>query len=576
MVEPTIQGVLDGTARWTVVHGDCLELLRATPDNSVDSIVTDPPGAISFMGRKWDGDKGGRQQWVAWLTEIMQEALRVLKPGGYAIVWAIPRTSHWTATALEDAGFEIIDSLHHFFGSGFPKSHNASKAIDEHDFRQWLKANPGAHELHRKSKARKKTGGERGKRVAARVDRMLRRRAGLLRDVVHSYTASGNAGTPTSEKGGTYGVGVANSEAVELHVTRGATERSRKWDGYGTALKPGHEVWWLAQKPIKTTVAANLLEHGTGALNIDGCRVATDWNEPDRPDSWKRSGHTADPDAGKIAAPPGQGIEFHPGGRWPPNVVFTHSSGCKRQGTRKTKTSSHPKGPAFDPRSAKVGGPVYGEYQRNSGVQHVGADGTETVAAWDCAPDCPVRELERQSGELKSGDRASIPTALGGGFGGRGGSLSNQYTGDIGTAARFFPQFQWDDEALELNQRFLYAAKPSRAERDSGLTHFKPHGTARNVHPTVKGDELMRWFCRLVTPRGGVVLDLFTGSGTTGRSAIFEGFRFVGFELNDTDEEPFVSIARARIAHIEGGEIVPRESLRAEKPPIQRSLFEAS
>ena len=114
-----------------VIHGDCLDVMRGMADNSVDAIVTDPPAGISFMGKTWDHDKGGRREWIAWMTEVMGECLRVLKPGGHALVWALPRTSHWTGIALEDAGFELRDQIQHLFGSGFPKSLDVSKAIDK-------------------------------------------------------------------------------------------------------------------------------------------------------------------------------------------------------------------------------------------------------------------------------------------------------------------------------------------------------------------------------------------------------------------------------------------------------------
>lgn len=116
---------------WELRRGDCLPGLRSLPDCSVDSIVTDPPAGISFMGKEWDSDKGGRDGWVAWLASVMAECLRVLKPGGHALVWALPRTSHWTATAVENAGFEIRDVHHHIFGTGFPKSLNVSSVMHE-------------------------------------------------------------------------------------------------------------------------------------------------------------------------------------------------------------------------------------------------------------------------------------------------------------------------------------------------------------------------------------------------------------------------------------------------------------
>ncbi|NJL54400.1 site-specific DNA-methyltransferase [bacterium] len=118
------------TSRDVVHHMDALRFLRALADNSVDAIVTDPPAGIAFMGHVWDKDKGGRRQWTAWMTAIAEECLRVLKPGGHALVWALPRTSHWTGGAWEDAGFEVRDKVYHLFGHGFPKSRDISKAID--------------------------------------------------------------------------------------------------------------------------------------------------------------------------------------------------------------------------------------------------------------------------------------------------------------------------------------------------------------------------------------------------------------------------------------------------------------
>lgn len=111
-----------------LINGDCLIKLAELADNSVDSIVTDPPAGIAFMNKEWDKDKGGRDSWIKWMESISVECLRVLKPGGHALVWALPRTSHWTATAWENAGFEVRDKIAHVFGSGFPKSRDIWKS----------------------------------------------------------------------------------------------------------------------------------------------------------------------------------------------------------------------------------------------------------------------------------------------------------------------------------------------------------------------------------------------------------------------------------------------------------------
>lgn len=462
------------TPQWAVFLGDALELLRTLPGESIDSIVTDPPAGISFMGLEWDHHKGGRDQWVAWLTEITRECLRVLKPGGHALFWALPKTSHWTATAVEDGGFELRDVITHHFGSGMPKSHCASKAVD------------------------KKLG------------------TTSQRQVFATYTAGGNAGTSTKDKGGTYGVGVANSEPVELSRTTGGSPEARQWDGFGTGLKPSSEHWILARKPLAGTLADNLLRHGAGAINVDGCRVGTDWNEPDRPASWAQSGHSAKPEAEKIAAPPGIGMQLHPGGRWPTNAVLTHSWGCRLVGSRDVPANGSI-GAHTNAAANKKTITAYGEFAaRGAWAPHGNGDGTETVPVYDCAPDCPVRVLEAQEANT----------------------------------ARFFPRFEWSGEH---DDPFLYSGKASTKEREAGCEGVPPTENGRhNDHNTVKPVALMRWLVRLVTPPGGVCLDIFCGSGTTGVACVLEGFHFMGFEGGSEMSPRFVEIARARIAYWAG------------------------
>ena len=217
-----------------ILHGDCLDRLRDMADNSVDSLVTDPPAGISFMGKSWDGDRGGRDQWIAWMRDVMTETLRVLKPGAHGLVWALPRTSHWTAMALEDAGFEIRDCVYHLFGTGFPKSLDVSKAID------------------------KATGAERTESTW-----------------IDAYHDGGNREISPA-KG--YEPGTDSSTMGNGNLrTLPATDAAKQWQGWGTALKPSVECWWLVRKPCsEKTVAANVLKWGTGALNIDASRIGTD------------------------------------------------------------------------------------------------------------------------------------------------------------------------------------------------------------------------------------------------------------------------------------------------------------
>ena len=134
-----------------IIQGDCKEKLKELEDNSVDAVVTDPPAGISFMGKDWDKDKGGKDEWIAWMQEIATECKRVLKPGGHAFVWAIPRTSHWTATAWENAGFDVRDIVAHVFGSGFPKSLSVGKAINKLETNEWSKISKALDNIDQKS-----------------------------------------------------------------------------------------------------------------------------------------------------------------------------------------------------------------------------------------------------------------------------------------------------------------------------------------------------------------------------------------------------------------------------------------
>ena len=425
--------------RWTLHHGDCLAWLRTLPSESVDSVVTDPPAGIAFMGKAWDHHKGGRAEWVAWLASVMAECLRVLKPGGHALVWSLPRTEHWTACAVEDAGFEIRDGVYHLCAQGWPKSLDVSKAID-----------------------------------AA---------AGAVREVVG--TRGLNRWT-TSEQSCAVPSGMRAAFDKSNELTAPATDDAKRWAGYGTALKPAVERWILARKPLDGTVAENVLAHGVGALNVDGCRVesgARPLIESTGTGSERNGFHSAG--SGSVAA--GETTL----GRWPSNVVLSHAETC----------------------------------------------GDECDAA------CPVAELDRQSGNRKSGMQTAGTQPVTKTSYGEGTTRSLVGYDDEGGASRFFPCFH----------PFGYYGKAKTASQRGGK---------ENRHPTVKNVELMRWLVRLVTPRGGLVLDAFGGSGTTGVAAILEGCRFIAAEA-DADS---VETARARLALAERGEIAPPKEPKPKRP----------
>lgn len=520
-----------------IEHGDCLELLWREPACSFDSMVTDPPAGIGFMGRDWDRDKGGRNRWIAWLAERMYAAKRVLKPGAHGLVWALPRTAHWTGMALEDGGFEVRDCISHVFGSGMPKSLNVAKAIQS------------------------------GSGRPEDIRRM---------DMGPDYVPSGRG-----RKNYDSGAGSAMNGA-----RRGAElgELAQRYAGVGTALKPSHELWFLVRKPLDGTVASNVLTHGTGGINIDACRVAhaspADFAAHDAGVKAIKARGGSMAQSWKNASDLSGANDVSGNGRWPPNFLLTHHCDCKRVGSRAVKANPTWDTPNRDTEaSAFTGSEV-------SAVRHASAAGTEEVPVWECVEGCPVREMDAQSGESTSsgGVNNGGLGAYGFGHSGTRPGSSAGGLGDTGTASRYFPQFEWS--ALDDITPFIYSAKASRAERERGLEHFKwraAHGDTpnpqgiqagtRNVHPTVKNGELMRYLCRLVTPPGGTVIDPFTGSGSTGVAALLEGLRFLGCELSDTDDDPFVSIARARCSYVTGREFVPRASLRVTEPPKQRNLF---
>lgn len=403
---------------FAIYRGDCIEAMRAMPDNSVDAIVTDPPYGLSFMGKKWDYDVPAVEVWA--------ECLRVLKPGGHLLAFAGTRTQHRMAVRIEDAGFEIRDMIAWVYGSGFPKSLDVSKAIDKarDDSSDILRVTTFmADAAERASITRADVDAHMGtsdmggwwlSRLQHRCqcpkwDQWLQLKVLLsLGDEMDAevWRLDGRKGTPGNEREDREVSGPAGNEVYQptqrvLNPGTPVLESARQWQGWGTALKPALEPITVARKPLVGTVAANVLEHGTGALNIDGARLECQ--------------------------------------RWPANLIH---------------------------------------------------DGSEEVI--EAFPQAP-------------------------------GQIAKASISDAGSAARFF-----------------YCAKASRSDRG-----------AENIHPTVKPTDLMRYLCRLVTPPGGLVLDPFMGSGSTGKAALLEGFRFIGCELS----AEYAAIAEARIGQAVGSDL---------------------
>jgi len=272
--------------RNTIICGDCLKELRTMEDNSVDSIVTDPPYGLSFMGKKWDYDVPS--------VEIWKECLRVLKPGGHLLSFAGTRTQHRMAVNIEDAGFEIRDMIAWVYGSGFPKSHNIGKAIDKRGgvnvgwFGDWLREWRKENNITQKEISKlfpSKTGGltgcvanwelgfnmptnEQFNLICKTFNLPFSNLEEAEREVIGEYK-EGNRETASVMNNNQSGFSSGN-------ITAPATEEAKKWEGWGTALKPALEPITVARKPFKGTVANNVLKWGTGGINIDESRVGTE------------------------------------------------------------------------------------------------------------------------------------------------------------------------------------------------------------------------------------------------------------------------------------------------------------
>lgn len=302
----------EATAGAELFLADCLVALKAMPDNSVDSVVTDPPYGLSFMGKRWDYDVPS--------VEIWTECLRVLKPGGHLLAFAGTRTQHRMAVRIEDAGFEIRDMIAWVYGSGFPKSLNVAKAIE---------SGSGRPEDIR----RMQMGGDYEPSCRGRVN---------------------------------YDHGAGSSMDAGVAEWQPASEAARQWQGWGTALKPALEPITLARKPLVGTVAANVLAHGTGALNIDGCRVdATgDAQLAEKYASVQNAGRRENSVYGSDSRDRA-GAAPHQAGRFPANLIHDGSddvlAGFPQSSAKNGVTQGEGKGGIWSESTGKRAGPTHGD-----------------------------------------------------------------------------------------------------------------------------------------------------------------------------------------------------------------------
>ncbi len=466
----------------TLYCGDSRAVLPTLPAQSVDAVVTDPPYELAFMGRSWD------RSGIANEVDLWRAVLRVMKPGGHLLAFGGTRTAHRMVCAIEDAGFEVRDTLCWLYGQGFPKSLDVGKALDK---------------------------------VAGAQRAVLGSRPIHYPDTPSGYTSvsAGGGVRPGGMFAESYG-----ERADGRTFTAPATDLARQWDGWGTALKPAYEPIVLARAPLAApTVAANVARWGTGALNVDGGRLAhgTDVDLTSRQVNFDRMGYHGATQTNGVAT-------YKPAGRWPPNVALSHTLFCEPVGTRRVRASQlHQVIQRSQSASQSIG-----EQTDSYCSGYAAPDGTEVVEAWACHESCPVFLLDQQSGERMSALRRKDyrppkNSAIYGDVPYRPANPGNTY-GDTGGASRFF-----------------YVAKSSAAERSRGL----PAGE-RNSHPTVKPLALMRWLLTLVVPPGGVVLDPFAGSGSTLVAAAELGITAIGIE----QDAESCAIARQRLGYSTGVE----------------------
>ena len=416
-----------------IYNGDNIEVLRTLPDNSVDSVVTDPPYGLKFMGKQWDYDVPS--------VELWKECYRVLKPGGYLLSFGSSRTYHRMAVKVEDAGFEIRDQIMWVYGSGFPKSHNVGKAVDKilGNEREIISIKPN-HKKGMNFKYDNDTGGW-----------------------------------------------LANDEIVE---TKGYSE----WEGFGTALKPAHEPIVMARKPFKESVAKNVLKWNTGGINIDDCRVEFEATKnPATNPLYRQENDYIMPKKGEesngVVSFTSSKNKISLLGRFPANIIFDEEAGMI---------------------------------------------------------------LDEQSGITSQGHWSKTKTT---GF------------GKFGNGKTIYSGIGEKDNIKGGASRFFYCPKPSKKEREEGLTNEsvvikgrdegqdnrnvpqKLSNTKRkNTHSTVKPLKLMQYLIKLVTPIGGITIDPYFGSGSSGKSTIREGnYKFIGIEK---EKEYFnIAVERCQFEH---------------------------
>jgi site-specific DNA-methyltransferase (adenine-specific) len=449
--------------------GDCLEVLKTIPDNSIDSVVTDPPyhltsivkrfgkedsapaqfgtdGAYAraskgFMGKEWDGGD------IAFRTDVWEQCLRVLKPGGHLLAFSHSRTYHRMGVAIEDAGFEIRDQIMWVYGSGFPKSHNIGKAIDkiEGNEREVL----GTKADFSMDGAKRNPNNHREVGEAAK-------------EIQHEY---------------------GYKQGWDAPVTKGNSD----YEGWGTALKPAHEPIVMARKPLsEKSIAENVLKHGTGGINIDGSRITIE--QGDKTSAGHRTCNIFETE--KISGGNGSpDYETHEGGRFPANIIFDEEAGKlldEQSGNRKGFSGGGGDNIPFTKTENKKSD--YKFYKDNGGASR-----------FFYCPKAAKKDRNEGLDDFEEKIKSKI--------------LPNR---------KCIICDEWENKGAGNGIDYCKCDEPSYED----LT-IK---TMKNNHPTVKPTDLMRYLINLVTPPNGTILDPFMGSGSTGKAAVRCGVNFIGIE----------------------------------------------
>jgi len=559
---------------WRVVKGRIERFCEHYRGPKFHAVLCDPPYAYGFMGKEWDDQ-------TAFRRDVWAAIAKLVHPGGFIMAFGGSRTYHRLAVAMEDSGLIVHPCIGWVNGQGFPKATRIDTQVDKSDardekrereyrFTAWMRStgitakqideatesNMGGHYLTDQSQP-----------AIATADMFDRLRPYLPRPPqwVEQYVEQRTIESKTFAEREVIGQGTSGKTAIwneqgemgDFDITAPATDLARAWEGhrYGLqALKPALELVCVAQVPYEGKPVDSITGTGAGAQNIDAARVGI------------ADGHGggAKATSGFAAGYEHDGFVASSQGRWPPNFALVHNADCVRVGARKVKN----KGGVPHPHSRKNCESTFTSLDYTSTEHHFAPDGTETVAAYDCAESCPVAEMGRQSGERQAGYRHNPSTNLTTWFGSTDGSHIEGERGyqDTGTAARFFPNVDYVMERIEWP--FRYQAKAARKERDAGLDGVplkdgeECYGDGlgngpdriprRNRHPTVKPIALCRWLATLLLPPPEYaprrILVPFAGSGSEMIGALLAGWdEVIGVEMMGE----YVDIAKARLAYWE-------------------------